>query len=96
MVLALTGMPGFCNKISGLTDRLSRYYWDFAPGYSYVDVATSYDRATFVIFPSSTITIVLTICHADSFMIVSALASPPNPMHWTLYKHPTKSRFCKH
>ncbi|KAG0645118.1 hypothetical protein D0Z07_9117 [Hyphodiscus hymeniophilus] len=24
-----------------------RYYWDFAPGYSYVDVATQYNHATF-------------------------------------------------
>jgi hypothetical protein len=31
------------------SDDISRYYWDFAPGYSYVDVATAYNHATFVI-----------------------------------------------
>jgi hypothetical protein len=31
------------------TNELSSYYWDFALGYSYVDVATTYNHATCVI-----------------------------------------------
>ncbi|TVY35104.1 hypothetical protein LSUB1_G006552 [Lachnellula subtilissima] len=38
-----------------------RYYWDFAPGYSYVDVATQAGHATFVTVPKFSLAVELTI-----------------------------------
>jgi pimeloyl-ACP methyl ester carboxylesterase len=49
-------------------DELPRYYWDFAPGYSYVDVATTDNHATFVISAQ-------THFRSDNFIVLTALYS---------------------
>ena len=51
------------------TDKVFRYYWDFAPGYSYVDVATQAGHATFVTPPKISLAVQLTI-RTVSFMTV--------------------------